>query len=114
MPFRSGIKAFFRCISQPGIQHIARNARNTVAVAAGVAAGITAVARIQQRIGHFQSPVVVNLLIERQFEATPTGFSGIFVSGASAAAAVDNNFILSIGLENGSAEQAIAQTFFAA
>ncbi len=83
--------------------------RNAVAVAAGVVADVGAIGRVQPGPCRLQTPALAKLLIQSQLHPLTTGFAGVFIAGAPAAAAVDHDLIIGIGLEQGGGEQPIAE-----
>ncbi len=101
-------------IAERRVTHIARDARHPVAIAVRRAAGVAAVGGVQPGPGHFQLPVVSELLIEGQFQPLATGFSGVFIRGAPAAAGIHHDLVIGIGLEQCGAEQPVADAGFAA
>ncbi len=103
-----------RLIAKGGVAHIARDPRNAIAIAAGVVADVSAIGRVQPGPGRLQTPALAKLLIQPQLHPLTAGLAGVFITGAPAAAAVDHNLIIGIGLEQGGGEQPIADPRLAA
>ncbi len=103
-----------RLIAKGGVAHIARDPRNAIAIAAGVVADVSAIGRVQPGPGRLQTPALAKLLIQPQLHPLTAGLAGVFITGAPAAAAVDHNLIIGIGLEQGGSEQPIADPRLAA
>ncbi len=103
-----------RLIAKGGVAHIARDPRNAIAIAAGVVADVSAIGRVQPGPGRLQTPALAKLLIQPQLHPLTAGLAGVFITGAPAAAAVDHNLIIGIGLEQGGGEQPVADPRLAA
>ncbi len=109
-----GVPTLLRLIAKGGVAHIARDPRNAIAIAAGVVADVSAIGRVQPGPGRLQTPALAKLLIQPQLHPLTAGLAGVFITGAPAAAAVDHNLIIGIGLEQGGGEQPIADPRLAA